>query len=70
MLQSDFLQSPLLKDLQTCQSTKSQSSPDPYFFEKGYIKSAHDVSLGGLLTAVSKMCIRGNKGIKIKEFLT
>ena len=38
VLQSDFLQSPLLKDLQTCQSTKSQSSPDPYFFEKGYIK--------------------------------
>ena len=35
--------------------------------EKGYIKSAHDVSLGGLLTAVSKMCIKGNKGIKLEK---
>ena len=35
--------------------------------EKGYIKSAHDISLGGLLTAVSKMCIKGNKGIKFKK---
>ena len=32
---------------------------------KGYIKSAHDVSLGGILTAISKMCIKGNKGIKL-----
>ena len=29
------------------------------------IVSCHDVSLGGILTAVSKMCIKGNKGIKI-----
>ena len=35
--------------------------------EKGYIKSAHDVSLGGLLTAISKMCIKGNKGIKLEK---
>ena len=35
--------------------------------EKGFIKSAHDVSLGGILTAVSKMCIRGNKGIKLEK---
>ena len=35
--------------------------------EKGYIKSAHDVSLGGLLTAISKMCIKGNKGIKFNK---
>ena len=35
--------------------------------EKGYIKSAHDVSLGGLLTAISKMCIKGNKGIKLNK---
>ena len=35
--------------------------------EKRYIKSAHDVSLGGLLTALSKMCIKGNKGIKLKK---
>ncbi len=35
--------------------------------EKGYVKSAHDISLGGLLVAISKMCIRGNKGIKINK---
>jgi phosphoribosylformylglycinamidine synthase len=35
--------------------------------EKGYIKSAHDVSLGGILAAVSKMCIKGNKGIKLEK---
>ena len=35
--------------------------------EKGYIKSAHDVSLGGIITAISKMSIKGNKGIKIKK---
>jgi phosphoribosylformylglycinamidine synthase II len=35
--------------------------------DKGYIKSAHDISLGGLLTAISKMCIMGDKGIKIKK---
>ncbi len=32
-----------------------------------YIQSAHDVSLGGILTAVSKMCIKGNKGINLKK---
>lgn len=36
--------------------------------DKNYIKSAHDVSLGGLLTAISKMCIKGNKGIKINKY--
>ena len=35
--------------------------------EKNLIKSAHDISLGGLLTAVSKMCIKGNKGIQLKS---
>jgi len=35
--------------------------------EKEYIKSAHDVSLGGILTAISKMCIKGNKGIKLDK---
>ena len=35
--------------------------------EKDYIKSAHDVSLGGILTALSKMCIKGNKGIKLEK---
>ncbi len=35
--------------------------------ENGLIKSAHDISLGGLIIAVSKMCIKGNKGIKFKK---
>ena len=35
--------------------------------EKDYIKSAHDISLGGMITALSKMCIRGNKGVKIQK---
>ena len=35
--------------------------------EKNFIKSAHDVSLGGIITAISKMCIKGNRGIQIKK---
>ena len=35
--------------------------------EKNLIKSAHDVSLGGIITAISKMCIKGDKGIQIKK---
>jgi phosphoribosylformylglycinamidine synthase subunit PurL len=35
--------------------------------ESNLIKSAHDVSLGGIITAVSKMCIKGNKGISLKK---
>ena len=35
--------------------------------DSDYIKSAHDVSLGGIITAVSKMCIKGNKGINLKR---
>ena len=35
--------------------------------EKNYIKSAHDVSLGGIITALSKMCIKGNKGINLNK---
>ena len=35
--------------------------------QKDYIKSAHDVSLGGIITAVSKMAIKGNKGIKFNK---
>ena len=35
--------------------------------ENDFIKSAHDVSLGGVITALSKMCIKGNKGIKLKK---
>ena len=35
--------------------------------EKKYIKSAHDISLGGILTALSKMCIKGKKGAILKK---
>ncbi|MDC1155594.1 phosphoribosylformylglycinamidine synthase subunit PurL [Candidatus Pelagibacter sp.] len=35
--------------------------------DKNLIKSAHDVSLGGIITAISKMSIKGNKGIKLKK---
>ena len=35
--------------------------------DKNYIESAHDISLGGLITALSKMCIKGEKGIKLNK---
>ncbi|MDC1236410.1 phosphoribosylformylglycinamidine synthase subunit PurL [Pelagibacteraceae bacterium] len=35
--------------------------------DKKFIKSAHDVSLGGLITALSKMCIKGKKGATLKK---
>jgi phosphoribosylformylglycinamidine synthase subunit PurL len=35
--------------------------------DNGYIKSSHDVSLGGIITAISKMCIKGNKGINLNK---
>ena len=35
--------------------------------QKKLIVSCHDVSLGGILTAVSKMCIKSNKGIRINN---
>tara|TARA_B100002051_G_scaffold6761_1_gene5681 strand:- start:1182 stop:1706 length:525 start_codon:yes stop_codon:yes gene_type:complete len=35
--------------------------------DENLIVSCHDVSLGGILTAVSKMCVKGNKGIKINQ---
>ena len=31
------------------------------------IESCHDVSLGGILVAVAKMCIKSNKGVKINS---
>jgi len=31
------------------------------------VESCHDISLGGIMTAISKMCIKGNKGIKLKK---
>ena len=35
--------------------------------EKKFIKSAHDVSIGGIITALSKMCIKGKKGVILKK---
>ena len=35
--------------------------------ENNYIKSAHDVSLGGIITGISKMCFKGNMGIELKK---
>ena len=35
--------------------------------EKNYVKSVHDVSLGGIMIAVAKMSIKGKKGIKLKK---
>ena len=34
------------------------------------IESCHDISLGGILTAASKMCIKSNKGIKLNNLKT
>ena len=33
----------------------------------GYVVSAHDISMGGALIAIVKMCISGNKGININK---
>ncbi|MDA9663809.1 phosphoribosylformylglycinamidine synthase subunit PurL [Candidatus Pelagibacter sp.] len=35
--------------------------------EKKFIKAAHDVSLGGIIIALSKMCIKGKKGATLKK---
>jgi len=35
--------------------------------DKKFIKAAHDVSLGGIITALSKMCIKGKKGALLKK---
>ena len=35
--------------------------------KNNFIKSAHDVSLGGIIVAITKMCIKGKKGIEIKK---
>ncbi len=35
-----------------------------HLIKNNFVKSAHDVSVGGIITAVSKMCIKGNKGFE------
>ena len=39
-----------------------------HLIDKNLIQTCHDVSTGGILTAVSKMCIKGQKGLKINSF--
>ena len=34
---------------------------------KKFIESCHDISLGGILIAISKMCLKGNKGVKMNN---
>ena len=35
--------------------------------DKNFIRAAHDVSLGGIITALSKMCIKGKKGAVLNK---
>jgi phosphoribosylformylglycinamidine synthase subunit PurL len=35
--------------------------------DKKFVRAAHDVSLGGIIIALSKMCIKGKKGVKLKK---
>ncbi len=35
--------------------------------QKNYVKSAHDIALGGIIIAISKMCIKGKKGVKFNK---
>ena len=35
--------------------------------DENLVKSAHDVSLGGIIIALSKMSIKGNKGFKLDK---
>ena len=35
--------------------------------DKELIKAAHDVSIGGIIVALSKMCIKGKKGVTLKN---
>ena len=35
--------------------------------DQDLVKSAHDISLGGMITAIIKMCIKGNKGIRLNK---
>ena len=35
--------------------------------QEGLIESAHDISLGGIIIALIRMCIKGNKGVKLNK---
>ena len=45
----------------------TKTPPQTSWDSKKFIKSAHDVSLGGIITALSKMCIKGKKGATLKK---
>jgi phosphoribosylformylglycinamidine synthase len=36
--------------------------------EKGIISACHDISTGGMITALAEMCISGGKGAKLTQF--
>tara|TARA_B000000460_G_C21368196_1_gene328422 strand:- start:35 stop:721 length:687 start_codon:yes stop_codon:yes gene_type:complete len=38
--------------------------------EESLVKSVHDISLGGIIIALAKMCIKGKKGVKINKIKT
>ncbi len=33
--------------------------------KENFVESCHDISLGGILVAISKMCLKGNKGVQL-----
>jgi len=35
--------------------------------DKKFIRAAHDISLGGIITALSKMCIKSKRGVTLKK---
>ena len=35
--------------------------------KKKFVKSVHDISLGGIIVGIAKMCIKGRKGFRIKK---
>jgi phosphoribosylformylglycinamidine synthase len=38
--------------------------------DEGLVKSVHDISLGGIIIGLAKMCIKGKKGVKINKIKT
>jgi phosphoribosylformylglycinamidine synthase len=38
--------------------------------DEGFVKSVHDISLGGIIIGLAKMCIKGKKGVKINKIKT
>ena len=55
--------------LQNLFNEKNNGETTLKLIEEGLINSAHDVSLGGIITAVSKMAIKGKKGFKLNKLI-